>query len=74
MGYKAAPVASSCVELTMKGIGAALLIPVYGYFGTSITEPLTWTIMTAFLMVVYLLQRKKIFSEQYHTDSREVKA
>lgn len=74
MGYKAAPVASSCVELAMKGIGAALLIPVYGYFGTSITEPLTWTIMTAFLMVVYLLQRKKIFSEQYHIDSREVKA
>ena len=74
MGYKAAPVASSCVELMMKGVGAALLIPACGYLGTSITEPLTWTLMTAFLVTAYLLQRKKIYSEQYHLDGQEVKA
>ena len=69
MGYKAAPVASSCVELVMKALGAAILIPAYGYFGTSITEPLTWTIMTAFLLAVYLRQHKRIFAGQPHVGS-----
>ncbi len=63
IGYKAAPVASSCVELVMKAVGAAILIPAYGYLGTSITEPLSWTIMTSFLVAVYLRQHKRIFSE-----------
>ena len=62
MGYRAAPVASSCVELLMKALGASLLIPAYGYLGTCITEPMTWTIMTLFLVVAYTLQRRKIFS------------
>lgn len=64
MGYKGAPVASSCVELAMKAVGAAVLIPAYGYLGTCITEPLTWVIMTVFLASVYLLRRGKIFSER----------
>ena len=64
MGYKAAPVASSCVELAMKAVGAAVLIPACGYLGTCITEPLTWTMMTAFLLTVYLRQHKKIFANQ----------
>lgn len=62
MGYKAAPVASSCVELLMKALGASLLIPAYGYLGACITEPLTWTTMTIFLVVAYMFQHKKIFS------------
>ncbi len=50
MGYKAAPVASSCIELLIKTPGAALLIPTYGYLGTCMTEPRTWTIMALFLV------------------------
>ncbi len=46
----------------MKAFGASLLIPAFGYTGTCITEPLTWTSMTLFLVTAYALQRKKIFS------------
>lgn len=62
MGYKAAPVVSSCVELLMKGLGASLLIPAYGYLGTCVTEPLTWTLMTMFLVTAYIFQHKKIYA------------
>lgn len=62
MGYKVAPVVSSCVELLMKGLGASLLIPAYGYLGTCVTEPLTWTLMTMFLVTAYIFQRKKIYA------------
>ena len=61
MGYKAAPVASSCIELLMKVMGASLLIPIWGYMGTCFTEPLSWVVMTIFLVLAYLIQRKKIF-------------
>ena len=62
MGYKAAPVVSSCLELLLKWLSAALLIPAYGYLGTCVTEPLSWVVMTAFLVTAYLIQRRKIFS------------
>lgn len=62
MGYRAAPVVSSCVELLMKGSGASLLIPAYGYLGACITEPLAWTIMTIFLVAAYMFQRRQIFA------------
>lgn len=65
MGYKTAPVVSSCVELAMKAVGAVLLIPTYGYLGTSITEPVTWVIMTIFLVSVYTMKHKKIYVAQY---------
>ena len=67
MGYKAAPVASSCVELLMKALGAGLLIPAWDYLGTCVTEPLTWTIMTLFLVAAYTLQRRRIFSGAHQT-------
>lgn len=63
MGYKNVPVMSSCIELIMKILGAILLIPSYGYFGACITEPLTWTAMTAFLVCAYFIRRKKIYGE-----------
>lgn len=61
MGCKTAPVLSSCVEVLMKIVGAAFLIPAYGYFGACITEPLTWVAMLAFLAVSYLILYKKIY-------------
>lgn len=62
MGYTFAPVASSCIELLVKALGAIYLIPAYGYLGSVITEPLTWVSMTIFLLIIYAFQRKKIFN------------
>lgn len=61
MGEKLAPVISSCMELAMKILAAIWLIPHFGFVGTCITEPVTWAIMMMFLVVVYLVRRKKIF-------------
>ncbi|MCM1061978.1 MAG: MATE family efflux transporter [Eubacterium sp.] len=54
MGKKIAPIVSSCLELGMKILSAAFLIPRLGFFGTSITEPITWTVMLMFLICAYL--------------------
>ena len=61
MGKKVAPVLSSCVELVMKAVGAWVMIPLYGYFGSCLTEPLTWLAMTAFLAAAYWCQRNRIY-------------
>jgi Na+-driven multidrug efflux pump len=61
MGKKVAPVLSSCVELAMKALAAWVLIPLYGYLGSCISEPLTWVAMVLFLGAAYLLQRKRIY-------------
>lgn len=62
MGRKVAPILSSCVELGMKILSAAFLIPGLGFFGTSITEPVTWVVMLLFLGTIFMLESKKIFS------------
>lgn len=59
MGRKAAPIISSCLELGMKFLSAALFIPKLGFFGTSITEPVTWVVMLLFLAWAYLLQSRR---------------
>ena len=63
MGQKTAPILSSCIELGMKLLSAAFLIPHLGFFGTSITEPITWTVMLLFLAAVYFASRKRLFSK-----------
>ena len=63
MGYKRAPVLSSCVELAMKAVSALWLIPTWGFVGTSITEPVTWVLMLAFLGTCYLRQQKNIYPD-----------
>lgn len=63
MGHKLAPVLSSCVELGMKALSALWLIPTLGFVGTSITEPVTWVLMLAFLGGSYLRQRKNIYPD-----------
>ncbi len=68
MGQKAAPILSSCIELGMKLLSAAFIIPHLGFFGTSITEPVTWTLMLLFLTTAFLAQRRKLFPE--NMDSR----
>ncbi len=61
MGYKKAPVISSCVELGLKAIGAVFVIPIVGFVGSCFTEPVTWVFMTVYLLIAYLIQRKQIF-------------
>lgn len=67
MGRKTAPILSSCIELGMKLLSAAFIIPHLGFLGTSITEPVTWTLMLLFLSGAYLAQRKSLFPENFYT-------
>lgn len=62
MGRKVAPVISSCIELGMKMFAAIWLIPHLGFFGTCITEPVTWVLMMVFLLVVYIARKDKMFA------------
>ena len=64
MGQKAAPVLSSVIELVMKVIASVWLIPKYGFLGTCITEPVTWILMTAFLMVIYMVKIRKLLAKE----------
>lgn len=63
MGQKKAPVISSCVELGMKAFAAVFLIPQLGFFGTCITEPVTWVFMLVFLVLAFAVQNRKMFAE-----------
>ena len=63
MGQKTIPILSSCIELGMKLLSAAFLIPHLGFFGTSITEPITWTLMLLFLATAYFISRAKFYQQ-----------
>jgi Na+-driven multidrug efflux pump len=63
MGHKIIPVLSSFIELAMKLAAVAVFIPKWGFIGVCITEPVTWLLMTIFLMGSYLIFRKKWFGE-----------
>jgi putative MATE family efflux protein len=63
MGQKIAPVCSSVIELVMKFAAAFWLIPKYGFIGTCITEPVTWVLMTGFLMIVYMTKMRKLLAD-----------
>lgn len=53
LGYKKSPVIASVIEIAFKIFSCVVIIPVLGYFGVSITEPIHWTITAVFLLVVY---------------------
>lgn len=59
VGEKAAPVLSSCIELAMKVFAAWQLTPRMGFLGVCVTEPVTWVLMTAFLLGAYWTQGRK---------------
>ena len=64
MGQKTAPVISSVIELIMKVMAAIWLIPAYGFLGTCITEPVTWILMAAFLLAVYMVKTRKLLADE----------
>ena len=51
IGKKIVPVISSFIEFISKVLFAFLLVPVLGYFGVIICEPIIWCIM--FLQLLY---------------------
>ncbi len=63
MGQKTAPVISSIIELLMKIFAALWLIPSLGFVGVCVTEPVTWVLMTVFLITVYLVKTRKMLTE-----------
>ena len=62
MGQKTAPVISSVIELLMKMIAVLWMIPSFGFVGVCVTEPFTWAIMTAFLIIVYMVKIRKMLA------------
>ena len=62
MGQKTAPVISSVIELLMKIISVLWMIPSFGFVGVCVTEPVTWVIMTVFLITVYLVKTRKMLA------------
>ncbi len=63
MGQKTAPMISSVIELLMKVTAVLWIIPSFGFAGVCVTEPVTWVIMTAFLITVYLVKTRKILAD-----------
>lgn len=59
MGRKVIPVLSSVLEMIIKVISAAFLIPVFGYVGVAFTEPTSWIIMAIMLTIAYVTGLKK---------------
>lgn len=58
---KAPTVISSSIELGMKIIAAVWLIPMLGFLGTCITEPITWVMCTIFLSLIYVKKKEKLY-------------
>lgn len=59
VGYKITPLLSSGIELTVKVVAAFALIPVIGYLGVALAEPVTWVLCAIFLEIVYHVTRNK---------------
>ena len=57
LGQKIVPLVSSCLELTVKILSTAFLVPWLGYFGVILTEPVSWVVMIVPLIVVYIIKR-----------------
>ena len=59
MGQKTAPIVSSIIEVAMRAFGAWVMVPMMGYTGVCRNTPLTWTVMTVFIMIVYFVSTRK---------------
>ena len=70
MGQKLAPVLSSGLELAMKIIGAAWMIPAMGFGGIGVNIAITWSVMTAYLGLVYLMKTRERMREIILNDKK----
>lgn len=53
LGEKIIPLVSSVIELVMKFVFVIVIIPIIGYTGVIISEPLIWVVMTIQLLYSY---------------------
>ena len=56
MGRKVIPLVSSLLEMVIKVLSAGLLVPVLGYLGVALTEPISWIVMIIPLIVAYFVK------------------
>ena len=54
LGHKVVPLASSVLEFCIKVCSVLFLVPRLGYLGIALTEPISWTLMTAMLTAGYI--------------------
>lgn len=57
---KVPPIVSSTMELASKIAAAYLFIPLWGYFGACIAEPLSWTLGAIYLLFVFKKEFKML--------------
>lgn len=57
---KVPPIISSTMELASKIAAAYLFIPLWGYFGACIAEPLSWTLGAIYLLFVFKKEFKRL--------------
>lgn len=53
MNHKKTPVFSSCIELIVKIVAVLIFVPVFGFLGICITEPIIWCLNAIWLYPVY---------------------
>ncbi len=54
MGRKVVPVIASVLEMLVKVLSAAFLVPAFEYVGVAFTEPISWVLMTILLATAYM--------------------
>ena len=64
MGAKSVPLITSTMELVIKILSVTFLVPRLGYLGVALTEPISWTIMMAFLLVGIVRTLKNVTFSQ----------
>lgn len=57
---KMPPIISSSMELVSKIVAAYLFIPLWGYLGACIAEPLSWTLGAIYLLFVFKKEFKRL--------------
>ena len=68
MGRKIIPICSSIMELVVKILSAAFLVPALAYVGVAFTEPISWIVMIIPLIVAYVVKSpEKVLAESEHT-------
>ncbi len=53
MGRKFIPVFTSFLEMSIKVVSAAFLVPAFEYVGVAFTEPISWVVMTTVLAIAF---------------------
>lgn len=68
MGRKIIPICSSIMELVVKILSAAFLVPALAYVGVAFTEPISWIVMIIPLIVAYVVKSpEKVLAESEHS-------